>query len=255
MIASLMMYQRPELEAANNRYWNSIRTNLADAGIDSPKNLSQDAEEFSVWKHPDLVLSQTCGMPYRIWLHDKVELVGTPDFGVEDCPPGYYRSALVVRADDAHLDVADFKNKVFAYNQTFSQSGFAGPYWHLEPKGFWFENLYHAEQHLESARAVAENRADIAALDIVSWKIISRYEDFARKLHVLELTAPTPGLPLITAKDKDPNTIFAAVENAVLQMSDPDRDLLSLQGIVRISKEQYLEVPNPPIESYNPNER
>jgi len=215
MIASLMMYQRPELEAANNRYWNSIRTNLADAGIDSPKNLSQDAEEFSVWKHPDLVLSQTCGMPYRIWLHDKVELVGTPDFGVEDCPPGYY----------------------------------------LEPKGFWFENLYHAEQHLESARAVAENRADIAALDIVSWKIISRYEDFARKLHVLELTAPTPGLPLITAKDKDPNTIFAAVENAVLQMSDPDRDLLSLQGIVRISKEQYLEVPNPPIESYNPNER
>jgi len=70
-------------------------------GIDSPEKLSQDAEEFSVWRHPELVLSQTCGMPYRIWLHGHVELVGTPNFGIDNCPAGYYRSALVVRADDA----------------------------------------------------------------------------------------------------------------------------------------------------------
>jgi hypothetical protein len=48
MIASLMMYRRPELDAAHDRYWALIRSNLAEAGIDSPDTLSQDADEFFV---------------------------------------------------------------------------------------------------------------------------------------------------------------------------------------------------------------
>lgn len=246
MIASLMMYRRPQLDEAHEHYWQLIRQNLHLAGIDSPEQLSQDAEEFSVWKHPELVLSQTCGMPYRTWLHDRVQLVGTPDFGVKGCPPGYYRSALVIRADDPRKRLDEFHDAVFAYNQTFSQSGYAAPFWHLKHYGFWFENRLHTEQHLRSAHAVAEGRADIASLDAVSWRLLNEHDAFASSLRVMEWTEPTPGLPLITARGNAAETIYEAVKTAIDQLNEIDRRLLGLRGIVRIHKDQYTAIPNPP---------
>lgn len=246
MIASLMMYQRPQLVGAHDRFWKLIRAGLASRGIDSPETLSQDADEFSVWTDPELVLSQTCGMPYRTWLHDKVALVGTPDYGLEGCPPGYYRSALVVRADDPRHDLTDFRDACFAYNQSFSQSGYAAPYWHTQPFGFWFETRLHTEQHLNSARAVAEGRADIAALDAVSWRLMERYETFAAELRVLDWTAPTPGLPLVTALKNESTTMFDAVEQAIAGLIEDDRLRLGLKGIRKIGAEHYLAVANPP---------
>lgn len=246
MIASLMMYQRPELVDAHDRYWQLIRAALDESGFESPEALSQDAEEFYVWNHPELVLSQTCGMPYRTWLHDKVELVGTPDFGLQGCPPGYYRSALIVRADDPRTDIAAFDDAIFAYNQTFSQSGYAAPYWHVKPMGFWFEKRMHTNQHVQSAKAVSDGRADIASLDAVSWRNIESYEAFASGLRVLEWTAPTPGLPLITALGQDRSTILNAVRQAIARLEEEDRSRLGIKGIVQIPKGDYLRIPNPP---------
>jgi len=245
MIASLAMYQRPQLVDSHSRFWRLIASNLRDAGLNSPEQLSQNAGEDRVWQHPELVLSQTCGMPYRTWLHDKVELVGTPDYGLTNCPPGFYRSALVVRLDDPREELPEFRTSTFAYNQSFSQSGYAAPFWHLEAHSYWFENRLYTEQHLESARAVALGRADIASLDAVSWRLIQTYEPFASNLRVLEWTAPTPGLPLITAKGNDPAVIFTAVERAITQLQDKDRDLLGILGLVFIPKEDYLTLLNP----------
>ena len=246
MIANLMMYHRPQLVDAHNRYWQLIRDNLDEIGIDSPQYLSQDAEEFYVWNHPELVLSQTCGLPYRRWLHDKVELVGTPDFGVHGCQPGYYRSALVVRSDDSREDLGQYRDSIFAYNQTFSQSGYVAAYWHAQQHGFWFENRLHTEQHIDSAKAVADGRADIASLDAVSWRLMEQYEPFAQNLRVLDWTEPTPGLPLIAAKNANASATFGAVMNAIQQLTDDDRSSLCLKGIVQIPKADYLAVQDPP---------
>lgn len=245
MIANLMMYQRPELVDAHNRFWALIRKNLDDAGVASPETLSQDAEEFFVWTHPELVLSQTCGMPYRKWLHEKVQLVGTPDYGLDGCPRGYYRSAIIVRSDDSRTTLGAFRDALFAYNQTFSQSGYAAPFWHLKPEGFWFENRVQTDQHLESAKAVAEGRADIASLDAVTWRNIEKFEPFAQGLRVLEWTNPTPGLPLITASGNDADLIFGAVERAISQLDDGAKSLLGIRGIVKIPTGDYLKIPNP----------
>ena len=77
--------------------------------MEAPEGLQRDPDDlWSQWTSPDLVFSQTCGFPYRARLHGSVTLIGTPDFGVEDCPPGYYRSVLVARADDPRDTVAEF---------------------------------------------------------------------------------------------------------------------------------------------------
>lgn len=246
MIASLMMYQRPELADAHKRFWVLIRKNLAALGVDSPKELSQEAEEFSVWNSSDLVLSQTCGMPYRRWLHDKVQLVGTPDYGLENCPAGYYRSAIVVRADDKRTDLAHYRDAIFAYNQTFSQSGYGAPYWHLQPHGFWFEKRLQSNQHVGSARFVADGRADIASIDAVTWRNVLKYEPFADQLRLLDWTAPTPGLPLITSALSDATKVYDAISAAVSQLDRGDQSAIGIERVVKIAKEKYLCVPNPP---------
>lgn len=245
MIANLMMYRRPQLEEAHARYWGLIRKHLLRVDVASPDALSQDAEEFFVWTHPELVLSQTCGMPFRTQLHGKVTLVGTPDFGLADCPAGYYRSAIVVRADDVRTEMTDFKDAIFAYNQTLSQSGYAAPFWHVRPAGFWFVNRLATGQHVGSARSVATGEADIAAIDAVTWRNIESYEPFAQNLRVLEWTAPTPGLPLITALGNDADLIFEAVRAAIDELDPEAKSLLGLQGIVKIPAADYLAIPNP----------
>ena len=245
MIANLMMYIRPELDDAHDNYWALIRQNLAEEGIESPETLSQDAEEFSVWNDPELVLSQTCGMPYRTWLHGKVTLIGTPDFDNKDCPAGYYRSAIIIRVSETRKNLPEFKGACFAYNQTFSQSGYAAPYWHLKPLGFWFQNQLHAHQHIEAARAVAEGRADIAAIDTVTWRLLKQYEDFADKLQVLEWTKPTPALPYIAALNAPREATFNAVSNAIDALSSKDRALLGLKQLVYIPPDAYLAIQNP----------
>lgn len=245
MIANLMMYERPELQGAHARFWDLVRSALADNGIAAPETLSQDADANSVWTDPEMVLSQTCGMPYRLWLHGKVQLIGTPNYALQGCPAGYYRSAFVVHADDPRTDLKAYKDAVFAYNQAHSQSGYAAAFWHVKPLGFWFEQTFYSRGHVASAKAVAEGQADIAAIDAQTWRNFERYEAVAARLRVLEWTTPTPGLPLITALAQDKDAIFDVVAHAIVALNDADRALLDFKGIERIPADAYLSIRNP----------
>ena len=246
MIASLPMYARPELAAAHDRYWSLIRQELASVNIDGPAELSQDVDEKQVWTDSSLVLSQTCGMPYRTFLHNSVTLIGTPNYQLDGCNAGYYRSALVVRSTDSRTTLHDFEHAVFAYNETGSQSGYAAPFNHLAAHGFWFDRRLHTGQHLASAQAVATGKADIASLDAMSWKLMQRHEDFATELRVLEWTTPTPGLPYISAAGSDQQAMFNAIEQAIAALEDSDRQQLGIFGLVAIPSSEYLAIPNPP---------
>lgn len=248
MIASLPMYARPELDAAFARFWDRIAAILRAGGINAPAALSQHDDLMALWRDPDLVLSQTCGMPYRKFLHGKVTLVGTPDYGLEGCPPGYYRSALVVRQTDARAALADFAQARFAYNEENSQSGFAAPQNHAQALGFAFSNRVQSHSHRASACMVSEGTADIAALDAVSWRHMQAYDAFAGSLRVLDWTAPpTPVLPFITARGNDPDLLFEAIARAIDALEAEDRAAIGLRGIVKIPASAYLAVPNPQV--------
>lgn len=246
MIANMMMYSRPETEGALARFWGAIAERLTAAGIAAPKTMAQDAGGWPVWSDQMLVLSQTCGMPYRLWLHGKVQLVGTPDYGLAGCPAGYYNSPLVVRATDEGADIGAYRAARFAYNARHSQSGYAAPFTHLAPRGWWFSDTLRTGGHAASARAVRDGAADIAALDAVTWNLIERYEPWARDLRVLEWTEPTPGLPFITGAHLDAQRVRGAVAGAAQALGAADRDALMLRGIVDIPAQTYLAVPNPP---------
>lgn len=241
MIASLAMYDMAPVRPATDRWWRAIRAELGDG----PDRLTRDRDPWEVWQSPDLLLAQTCGLPYRTRLHGAVTLVGTPDYGLPGCPPGYYRSVLVARADgDAGLAAA--ARGTLAFNDALSQSGWAAPITHLAGLGLAPGGLLRTGAHALSARAVADGRADLAAIDAMTWELLCAHDPVAAALRVIATTEPTPGLPLITARGRDPAPIAAAVRAAIARLPEPDRRALHLRGLVDFSADAYLAVPTPP---------
>ena len=241
-LASLPMYDRPEVQDANDRFWQAIRTRLGHG----PQALARGGDPWAQWEDPELLLSQTCGYPYRARLHGKVTLVGTPDYGLQDCPPGHYNSVIVARADDSRDTPVEFAQARFAFNEPLSQSGWAAPQNFARAHGFAFGDPQQTGGHYFSARAVAEGRADVAGLDALSWVMMQRYDDFTAALKVIARTPPTPALPYITAKKHAPGPVSDAIAAAITDLSEGDRATLSLRGIVAIPARDYLAVPNPP---------
>lgn len=241
MTAMLGMYDMPALQAANDAFWTAIRDNLGDG----PKGLDRARDFWDIWQDPDMVFSQTCGMPYRTKLHGKVNLVGTPDYGLPDCPPGYYYSTFVARADDAR-PLEELVTGTFAYNEALSQSGWAAPTTHLHGLGLSVGSLLQSGGHALSAQAVAEGRADLAALDALTWILITEHEPaLAQQLRVVTRTEPTPTLPFVTAQSRDPAPIADAVRAAIDVLDRDTLDALHIRGLIDIPAEVYLAVPTP----------
>ena len=99
--------------------------------------------------------------------------------------------------------------------------------------------------HRASFLAVAEGRAALAAIDALTWRLISEFEDTSA-VKVIGATDPTPALPYITARGRDAAAIHDAVAEAIAALDPADRARLRLRGIVRIAAEDYLAVPIPP---------
>ena len=243
MIAFLGMYDLPELQQHNDTFWQTIRTKLGFG----PAQLTRAEDPWPVWQSPGLLFAQTCGYPYRAKLHGLVNLVGTPDYGLPGCPPGYYRSVLVQRRA-AHIDWRETREiPRFAYNEALSQSGWAAPVHWLLSQNIHINQTIPTGAHAASARAVADDRADLAGIDALTWVLLTEYDpELAAQLEVVAETEPTPGLPYITSSTQDPEHLFAAVRDAIKGLAPETRAALHLNGLVRIAAKDYLAVNTPP---------
>lgn len=233
-VASLPMYDWPEVRAATDALWACLREAMRACGLAAPDALSRDAPH---WEHPALALGQTCGLPYRTRLHDRVTLVGAPDYGLDACPPGFYRSALVARADDPRA-AQDLAAAPFAYNAVDSQSGWAALVATLGPRRP--EAGLATGAHRASIRAVAAGAADVAAIDAASWRLALAWEPAAARLRVAGWSRPTPGLPLITAAGRDPAPYAAAAAEGIAALDAASRAALGLRGFAPLAPADYL---------------
>lgn len=247
MIAALPMYDFPALRGPHDRLWAGIRGALQAEGIAAPPALARPVTDLqALWRSPDLVLAQTCGLPYRAALHGRVTLLAAPDHRLPGCAPGHYRSALVVRADDPRQRLAAFAGAPVAINDPMSQSGWAALHAHLTQAGVAPGPVHVTGSHLASARAVADGQAALAALDAVSWTLLRRIDPAAGALRVLELTVPTPALPYIAAAGADAPALRRALAAGIAGLTAADRAALALHGIAVLPAAAWLALPLPP---------
>lgn len=228
MFAALPMYDWAGVRASTDALWSSIRDACRAAGLDAPDQLSRPFGAADCLRS-DLLLAQICGMPYRLWLHDKVTLLGASDFGIAGCAPGFYRSHIIVRPGDPVRGKA-------AVNALHSQSGYAAMTKHLGPPAHFILTGSHAA----SIRAVANGQAGYAAIDALTWRHALREMPEARSLQVVANTEPTPGLPFISALHNDTELLQALIERAIHALAPIHRDALFLRGFVRFRPSDYF---------------
>lgn len=245
-LAIFPMYDWPETRSANDRFWERLRISLKDHGFEAPKALTRTDDPFSVWTSEELLLGQTCGLPYVQQLRDSVSLVGTPAYEI-DCGAGSYFSVLIVAENSSIASLSDLQGARLGYNGPLSQSGFAAFYFHLKCHGIDSRILGNSLQtgsHRASVSSVANGEVDVAAIDAVSWEMAKRHEPAAKKVRVLSSTEPTPGLPVITRlrSDSDVDKLHMSVVEAMASLEEETRATLMLLGFAATTEADYRVV-------------
>lgn len=215
MLATMPMYDWPEVWAENDNQWAKMRDALRAEGLDAPEKLNREIGYTDSWTRPDLVLGQACGLPFVKELLGKVSLIGAVKMDLEGCAPGQYNSHIIVH-QNSDLTMDDLAGRKYAYNTACSQSGLAC----LVKMGLTGGDALESGGHRASIKMIAEGHADFAAIDAQSWKLARDFEPSAGGVRIIGQTKPTPAPVWIAAKGADVETYRSALD--VVKVSDDE---------------------------------
>jgi ABC transporter, phosphonate, periplasmic substrate-binding protein len=241
-VAFLPMYAVRGTHDHANTLWSCCRDSMRRSGMDAPDQVAHFESRLEGWLHPDLVLGQTCGLPYITQLCDRVALIGTPDYAVDGCSPGFYHSTLVVSSADRRTRLSDFCGGTLAINSKDSQSGYSAIMFASAPfaqRGRFFRRAIHTRSHSRSMQLVANGLADIAAIDSVTWRMSRQFDSDSASLKSIGTTEPTPGLPFIAAAGTPAERLLAAIRAGVAILPGTTRKAFGLVGVVPLPRKEY----------------
>ncbi|CAI8701813.1 MULTISPECIES: phosphate/phosphite/phosphonate ABC transporter substrate-binding protein [Burkholderia] len=251
-IAGLPMYNVTPRHAA---LWRALLRDALDAfaRAGGPADVVLLDEPFgdlhALWWRNDLLLSQTCGYPYRmLGLRDAVHLIATPAFDAPGCDGARYSSVLAVSARvhaGGATTLAACRGLRAAFNGDDSHSGMnafrhaVAPHAH---DGRFFGSVMSFGSHLNVLRALAAGDADCAAIDCVTFAYVrDALPELLNEIRIIGMTASAPGLPLIASKTLEWERVEAlrdALDHAVAV--DPERaNVLRLKGFERLPPGAY----------------
>lgn len=197
--AELLMYVAPqEVQQANERWLSRILEHL---GV--TRRNAEHLDLRSLWRAPELLLTQTCGYPLMTELRGQVHVIGRPRYELPHSSGGAHCSLLLTRDDNPRSALADFYNSRGVINGHDSNSGMnllrerLAP---LQQGGRFFAEVGISGAHRESLRWLREDRADLAAIDSVTFDYLARFApQEVAGLRIVTRSAPSPTLPYITA--------------------------------------------------------
>ena len=238
--ASLPMYDLPEVRDDTDRLWAAIAEELRDGGVRGvPDSLERPADHHDAWRRPGLLLSQSCGYPVATELRDALRVVATPHYAAPGCDGNRYSSVVVVRASSRITTLGALRGAVCAYNSRDSQSGYNAFRSLIAPIAAgapFFAEAVATGAHAASIDAVRDGRADVCAVDCVTWALLARHRSASLEgLEILCRSEPAPGLPLVTARDRT-NAELETIRRALVRaFARPDltdtRDALLIRGL------------------------
>ncbi len=242
------MYDLPCVSDATDAWASGLGKALAKEGVeDAPASLTRGLSVAELWRSPDLLLSQTCGYPLITAYADDLSLLLTPVYRTPGCEGSGYRSFVVVHKDNAAKSLEDLRGSRCAINGATSQSGMNVLRREIAPlarDGVFFSEVIVSGKHPESIAMIAAGKADVAAVDCVTFGLMARHDPASvAEIRVLTETRSAPSLPYVTSKDAAPDLrdrIVAALNKAA---EDPDlgavRGDLLLDGFAALSLSDY----------------
>jgi ABC-type phosphate/phosphonate transport system substrate-binding protein len=250
MIASLPMYDWPEVRDATDAWWAGLARHLGAEGFDAPGQLSRSRSPGAQWRRRDLLVSQTCGYPLMHAFKGRLEVLATPVYDVEGCNGPEYTSVIVVHADGGVSRLEDLEGATAAYNAHDSLSGHLAlrcVFAPLARNKRFFGRVVKSGSHRGSMRLVGERKADVAAIDCVSFALARRtLPDIAAKLAVIARGPAAPALPYVTAAGRPPDEMAGLRRALAGAAADPGlagvREALFISGVEFLPTDAYQRV-------------
>jgi ABC-type phosphate/phosphonate transport system substrate-binding protein len=245
MRALISMYDMLERRPAIAAWWEGLARHWRAVGLrDVPQTtLMTDGDLYELWLAPDLFIAQTCGFPMTHRLKDRVTLVATPVYAVDGCAGGRYHSVIVARRDGDVRGLDDVAGKIAAINGHDSQSGWNALRHSLIGKGAP-ARIEETGGHRKSVAAVREGRADVAAIDCVTYAgLQSVAPEEVAPLQIIARSASAPALPYVTHRDIASSDLEKLRAGLHAAMADPalagPRGAMLLSGLEIIPLQAY----------------
>jgi ABC-type phosphate/phosphonate transport system substrate-binding protein len=202
--ATLPIYDLPELQRRNRRFWSAFARFLRREGIDdAPRRLDRGER--------DLIFSQVCGYPLQTILRGRFAIVGTPVYDVPGCSGTMHRAFIVVRDDAPIQGLNDLRGRTFAVNDVHSNTGMNLPrrlFAEIARGSAFFGAIRLTGSHSASVAAVSGGTADAASIDCVTYAFLREHRPRAmEKLRILAQTAPSPAIPFVASIRLGPERI------------------------------------------------
>jgi ABC-type phosphate/phosphonate transport system substrate-binding protein len=195
VIASLPMYDYPEVREATDAWWDGIARYF---GV--PITLDRSEDHKAAWRASNLFFSQTCGYPLTHEFRGKLQLVATPRYAVDGCDGPNYCSIVFAR-EKRPLEA--FRGSIAAVNNPDSMSGMLALKLVFAPfarQARFFGKVLQTGGHANSMHAVRNGKADVCAIDAVCVAYSRRYRpDDLVGLVEIARSPLVPALPYITS--------------------------------------------------------
>lgn len=240
-IAELSMYTEPAaVRAAYAELVRSVATRLGVELETAPTDLA------SLWRHPQLLLAQTCGYPWVTQLRGQVRLVAAPQYTFPGCDGARHCSFILVPESSTAINLEDLRDTRVAINGPDSNSGMnllrnaVAP---LAMQGRFFREVIESGSHANSMRLLQNGQADVAAVDAVTYGYLQRdTPERVAGLRVLQRSQQSPALPLVCAATHTNDTVQAlrtALSATLIERSEL-AETLSIEGFDPVSEDTYL---------------
>jgi len=250
-VASMPMYDLPEVRKALDTLWQGLARHLHRQGVpDAPNTLSHERPVSDLWNDPDLFLSQCCGYDIVNRYAGQLLPIATPHYGAPECMGCDYASVVVVAEQNAATDVLEMRGAVCVINGPESHSGMNALRGLVAPvsrDGRFFTEVKVSGSHEASLAMIRRGEAEVGAIDCVTFALLERNRPEALAgLRKLGRTYRAPGLPYVTGPAIDDDRVARMRMALFSAFADPDlvaaRQALLLDDIEILPEDAYARM-------------
>ena len=211
-VVSLPWYDLPSAHQALDDFWLLLREALCNQSVERlPHRLHRTTPLQTQWSHPELLLSQCCGLDLFTPATQAVRPIGRLVFDLP-CEPGNYLSYIVTTPGT--LPGTSLPPERIAINSLFSRSGCTALLSWLKAHNWTPHKTLISGSHQASVDLIRQGLADMAAVDAHSWSLVDQ-----GGLEIIGQSAQAPTPPFISCAESDVPApiLLGALQRAVAQ--------------------------------------
>jgi len=204
-----------------------VVSELRAAGVESHAEFLDFTTPYrDLLKEPSLILGQCCGPDLFEDYAVKTVPFAAPVISAYEVTPGHYFSHIVTSKS------AKLKNPRVVINNRTSHSGYTAAKLWLDARNIKHYSMYESGSHYNSVRELQAGRADLAAIDALSWRFLDTHD-----LQIVDNSEPALAPPFIAGLESTiPSDLIRPILDKALRHYGK---ALGITGLIPVTKDDY----------------